>query len=206
MAEVTIKYDDAQLRRVQRLLRDVPNAMPKAVSTAINKTAASTKVEIARRIAAQAKIKQKGIKKGIWIKKATYSRWQALLNITSRKIPIIYLKSRKTKKGVTYQGPGDVYANKQKISSGGLILSAFKQTMPKSGHKGIFLRRLGAKHRKKGRKWTGGLKIDELFGPSPAELFEGAVGIAKQVAGSINEKLSKNINSQIDYILSKRKG
>jgi len=196
MAEssVTVKADEQQLRRVQKLLREVPNKMPQAMSRAINKTGTSTKAEIARLIAANAKIKQKGIKKGIRMKKATRSRWLATLNITSRRIPLIYLKTRKTKKGVTYQGPGDVYANKQKIGKAGLITSAFKQKMPSSGHKGIFLRRINKR-----------LPIDELFGPSPAELFEGVKGIAKQVTRSANEKLSKNIDAKLNYILEKRK-
>lgn len=197
MAEssVSIKLDERQMQRVQRLLRAVPREVPKIMSRAINKTAKSTKVEIARLIAAKAKIPIKGIKKGIGMKKATRRRWLATLNITSRHIPLIYLKTGKTKKGVTYRGPGDVYAHKQKVEvSGGLIPSAFKQAMPGSGHKGVFLRRTNKR-----------LPIDELFGPSAAELFEGVKGIAKQVMRSANEKLTKNIDSQINYVLEKRK-
>ena len=204
-SSVSVKLDEQQFRRIQSLLRAVPNKIPQVMSGAINKTAASTKVEIARLIAAKAKMKQKGIKKGIWIQKATRRRWLATLNITSRRIPLIYLKVRKTKKGVVYQGPGDVYANKQKIGKAGLIASAFKQKMPKSGHKGVFLRRAGAKHKMKKGGWTGALPIDELFGPSIGELFEGAMGIVMQTTKSIHEKLSKNIDAQIKYILEKRK-
>lgn len=197
MAEssVSVKLDERQMRRVQRLLREVPREVPKIMSRALNKTAKSSKAEIARLIAAKAKIPQKGVKKGIRMKKATRNRWLATLNITSRRIPLIYLKASKTKKGVTYRGPGDVYAHKQKVEAGGgFIPSAFKQAMPGSGHKGIFLRRTKKR-----------LPIDELFGPSPAELFEGVKGIAKQVMRSTNEKLSKNIDAQINYVLEKRK-
>jgi len=194
-SSVSVKLDEQQFQRIQSLLRTVPREVPKVMSRAINKTATSSKAEIARLVAAKAKIPQKGIKKGIWLKKATQRRWLATLNITSRRIPLIYLKPGKTKKGVTYRGPGDVYAHKQKVQmSGGQILSAFKQTMPGSGHKGVFLRR--TKKRK---------PIDELFGPSVAELFEGVAGIAKQVKRSANEKLTKNIDAQIKYILEKRK-
>lgn len=197
MAEssVSVKLNERQMRRVQNLLREVPRAVPMIMSRSINKTAKSTKAETARLIAANAKISQKGIKKGIWMKKATRRRWLATLNITSRRIPLIYLRPGKTKKGVTYRGPGDVYANKQKVaSSGGLILSAFKQVMPGSGHKGVFLRRTKKR-----------LPIDELFGPSAAELFEGVAGISKQVKRSANEKLTKNIDAQINYVLEKRR-
>lgn len=196
MAEssVSVKLNERQMRRVQRLLREVPREVPKIMSRALNKTATSAKVEIARLIAAKANIKVKGVKKGIWIQKATRRRWLASLTVTSRRIPLIYLKARKTKYGFSYQGPGDVYANKQKIGKGGLIAGAFKQKIPKSGHKGIFLRRTKKR-----------LPIDELFGPSAAELFEGVAGIAKQVMRSANEKLSKNIDAQINYILEKRK-
>ena len=197
MAEssVSVKLDERQMRRVQSLLREVPREVPKIMSRALNRTGTSTKAEVARIVAAVAKIPVKGVKKGIWMKKATRRRWLATLNVTSRRIPLIYLKAGKTKKGVTYRGPGDVYAHKQKVEvSGGLIRSAFKQAMPGSGHKGVFLRRIKKR-----------LPIDELFGPSPAELFEGVKGIAKQVMRSANEKLTKNIDSQINYVLEKRK-
>lgn len=197
MAEssVSVKLNERQMQRVQSLMREVPREVPKIMSRSINKTATSSKAEIARLIAANVKIPQKGIKKGIRIKKATRRRWLATLNITSRRIPLIYLRPGKTKKGVTYRGPGDVYAHKQKVaSSGGLIKSAFKQVMPGSGHKGVFLRRTKKR-----------LPIDELFGPSVAELFEGVRGIARQVKRSANEKLTKNIDAQINYVLEKRK-
>lgn len=188
MAEaVEVKYDKAQLERVRRLLREVPNQMSTVMSRGINRTARSAIVEIARRIAAKAKIKQTAIKKGITLHKATRRIWQATLDLTKKRIPLIVFKARQTKKGISYQI--------EKAGGRKRIPSAFIQTMP-SGHKGVFRRHMPTTKR---------LPIIEPLGPSIGSLFEGAAGIAKDVQKSTAKKLEKNIDAQIKYILEKRR-
>ena len=222
MADVEIKFDEAKLKMIQQMLADFPKEMPKVMSRALNKTGTSVKTEIVRKLAASSKMKQKDVKKGISTKKATYKRWQYDINIMGKKIPLIYFRAKERKRTVTIKTTlkqsvflfykvfkprfgleaifKKQYTIKRKL---GFVTAdtgrgrksypkAFIATM-KSGHKGVF-------------KSTGrGSAIRQLYGPSAGELFEGAAGIATEVQNSAMEKLEKNIDSQIDLILNKRK-
>jgi len=183
---IEVKFDEKKLRELQRLLRSVPQELPGLMSKAINRTATSVKAEIARRISAKVKITQKAVKKGMVIRKASRKRWFATVSVGHKRIPLVYFGARQTKKGVSYRI--------EKSGPRKFIKSAFKQTMPVSGHIGVFKR-------------TGGnrLPIVQLLGPSPAGVFEGAAEIARQVIASSKKTLEKNIDSQVAFILSRRK-
>ena len=222
MADVAIKFDEAKLRMVRDILADIPRAMPKVMSRALNKTGTSSKAEIVRLIAKRSKLKQKDVKKSIRVKKATYNRWRYDINIWGRGIPLIRFRARERKKKVTIKttlrqamflfykvfrprfGLQAVFKKQYTIRRKlGFVTAdtglgrkqypkAFIATM-KSGHRGVFVR-------------TGrGRTIAELYGPSAGRLFEGAGQISNQVQQSAMAKLEKNIDSQIKYLLSKRK-
>jgi len=187
MAVLTeVKFDEEKLRQIQRLLRAVPQELPGVMSRAINRTATSVKTEIARRISAKVKITQAAVKRSLLIRKATRRRWVATISVGHKRIPLIHFGARQTKKGVSYriekQGPRKS------------IKSAFIQTMPVSGHIGAF-KRTGPKR----------LPIVQLLGPSPASVFERAGEIARQVIASSRQTLEKNVDSQIAFVLSRRK-
>ncbi|MHC4617213.1 MAG: phage tail protein [Planctomycetota bacterium] len=195
-AMVEVRYDKAELQRVRRILKDIPGALPGVMSRAVNRTAGSTKVEIARRISAESGIKVSAVKKGIFLHRATRRSWVAVLDIIRKRIPLIRFKgSRRTKRGVKAPpGIRPLYLGRKKLPvTGGLIPSAFKQTMP-SGHTGFF------------RRWrpsTRRLPIAEIYGPSPGDVFEGAGDIARQVTRSTEQTLERNIDSQVRYVLEK---
>lgn len=188
---VDIKFDEAKLRQVRYMLRDIPKAMPKVMSRSINRTSKSAVVEIARQIAGNVKITQAVVKKGIKVQKATYTRWRAWLDLNTKRIPLIKFRARQIKKGVSYQikkGGG-----RQRITE---PPRPFIQTMPASGHVGVFKR-----HTERTRR----LPIVQLYGPSVAGVFEGASGIATDVQRTTAKRLVKNIDSQVAYILNKRR-
>ena len=81
MADVEIKFDEKRLDEIRKMLRDIPNAMPKVMSRGINRTQKSSLSEIAKKIAAEITLKQKTIKKSIRLESATYTRWQAKINL-----------------------------------------------------------------------------------------------------------------------------
>lgn len=182
---VEIRFDEAKLARIRRMLRAVPAGLPRVVSRAINRTATSARANIVRLIAAKAKIKQKGIRKGISLRKATYRRWLAHLNVYGRRIPLIHFGARQIRTGVSY-----------KIEKAGprkRIQSAFVQTMP-SGHKGVF---------KRHRPTTKRLPIVQRYGPSVGAVYEGSGRLAKKVKEEAHKKLVKNIDDQVNLALSK---
>jgi len=190
MAEklVEIEYDEARLARVRKMLRDIPQGMPRVMSRAINRTTTSARTEIARRISGQVKIKISDVRKGITIHKATYSRWQATLNLFTRRIPLIKFGARQLKKGVSYQI--------SKIEGRKRITEAprpFIQTMP-SSHVGVF-RRTGPQR----------LPIVQLMGTSIGSVFEHGGTVAPDVQKETSKKLEKNIDDQVKLILARKR-
>ena len=182
MADVEIKLDEAKLRRVQEMLRDIPKGMPKVMYRALDRTQKSTLAEIARRIAAEIKVKQSGVKKGIKITRPTYTRWQARLGIGGTvkdvsegkhlgrkkgRIPLIYFGAKQTKKGVSYQISRQ--GGRKKITE---TPAPFIQTM--NTFRGVFRRRTK-------KRWP----VTHLYGPSLVGVFEGAAGIAEDVQPSL---------------------
>lgn len=185
-----IKFDEKELDEIRKMLRGIPNAMPKVISRGINRTTTSTRAEIARRIAAEVKIIQSAVKKGIKVLKATQARWRADLDLLTKRIPLIKFGARPLKKGVSYRISKS--GGQKKITD---PARPFKQTM-KSGHVGIFRRKTPE---------TAQLPIVELKGPSVGGVFEGAAGIAAEVQESSSQKLTKNIDRQLAFILSRRR-
>jgi uncharacterized FlaG/YvyC family protein len=185
-----IKFDEKRLDEIRRMLRDIPNAMPKVISRGINRTTTSTRAEIARQISAEVKITQSAVKKGIKVTKATQTRWQADLDLFAKRIPLIKFGAKQLKKGVSYRISKS--GGRKKITD---PARPFIQTLP-SGHKGVFRRKTPGTKR---------LPIVQLKGPSIGGVFEGAAGIAAEVQESSSLKLTKNIDRQIAFILSRRR-
>lgn len=200
-----IKFDEKRLAEVQRLLRDIPKAMPKVMSRGINRTTTSTRAEITKKIAAEVTLKQKTIKKSIRVEKATYTRWQAMIDLglsakgiaagrglgrKEGRIPLISFKASQRKKGtrkLTYQVSKT--GGKQTFTEKPL---PFITTM--STFKGVFAR-VGKER----------FPVEHFYGPAIGGVFEGAAGIAAEVQASSGQKLEKNIDAEIAFILSRRK-
>ncbi len=191
MAEqlVEIKYDEAKLARVRKMLRDIPQGMPRVMSKAINRTATSARAEISRRISGRVKINISAVKKGIALHRASYSRWQAVLDLVTRRIPLIKFGAKQLKTGVSYQI--SKLEGRKRVTEPPY---PFIQTMP-SGHRGVFRRH---------RPTTKRLPIIQLLGPSIGAVFEGAGKIAADVQQETSKKLEKNIDDQVKFILARR--
>lgn len=181
---VEIEYDAKSLRRVEKMLQGIPNALPKVVSRAINRTASPAKSEISQGIREKINATAKRVNERINIIKATYNNWIATIHISRRRLPLMAFGAKQTAKGVSY-----------KIKRNGsreFIPHAFIATM-KSGHEGVFE-----------RDWMERLPITEKFGPSIGEQFRNLPSLIRRVTDSAYERLEHNIDSQIDYLLMRR--
>jgi len=211
---IEIKLDKRALARVQLMLKEVPREMPAIISRSINQTAQSAKAEITRRLAAEVNLPQNRIRQGIVIHKAARKSWQAVIDVFSKRIPLIFFAARRLKKGVSYQ-ISKAEGRKQIKEDPATV---FIQTMP-SGHKGVFrrvgpalwrgakslywrreIRKVGGKSHRIGR-----LPIVQLLGPSLGALFEGAAGLARDVVIKSYRELERNIDAQIKWVLGKLK-
>ena len=177
-----IKYDDAKIKRLQRELKNLPRALPKIMSRALNRTALSARTEVSRSLAGRIGLRIKDVRQRVVMQKASYSNWRSAIRISSRRLPIIRFGARQTAKGVTYK------QGRQRV----LIRHAFIATMP-SGHRGIFKRKGGAR-----------LPIAELRGPSLAQVFTGAQDEANRIYQASLARLEKNVNDQVNLILRKK--
>lgn len=202
---VEIKFDEKKLNEIRRMLRSIPNAMPKAMKWAINKTQISARAEIVKKIAAEVTLKQKAIRKSIRIEKATNTRWQAIIKLgmdahgiaagkhlgrKEGRIPLISFKASQRKKGkrkLTYQVSKT--GGRETFTETPL---PFIQTI--NTYRGVF-RRVGEDR----------FPVEGVYGPSIGGVFEGAAGIAAEVQESTGRKLETNIDRQVAFILSRRK-
>jgi hypothetical protein len=196
---VEVKYDETQLRRIQKMLRDVPRGMATVMPRAINRTTTSAKVQIGREIAAEVVLTQATVKKNILQTKASRDRWVGELHISPRRIPLINFKATHLKKGgVSYQI--ERAGGRQKIAG------AFKATMG-SGHEGVFIRKYYYQdlYRASGQS-VRRMPIRELRGPSLGVVFDESPSIVNSVMSQTGRTLEKNVDSQAEYLLNKWKG
>jgi hypothetical protein len=157
---------------------------PAGMRRAMKRAATSARAEIVRLMVADlgGGITAKYVRNEIKVRSDEKS---ASLEVEGFRIPLIQFKARGPEpsrgrgRGVTYSLGG----------SRGRVASAFITTMP-SGHRGVFQRTT------KTRK-----PIVELRGPSLTRVFDKYAPVAARQAG---ESLAKNIQSEIQYAMSRR--
>lgn len=226
---IHIKIDERQLAKIQKLLKNVPKGMPKAMSRGINKTALWARTRIARKIKEKSSLKVGDIRNAIKLRKATLKTWSAILDIDDERIPLIKFKAKQSKKKHTFlagakqsawlyynifkpkYGPAAAFSMSYRVTrmfpvvtyemfnQKKEITDAFIGTMP-SGHRGIFRRRAFGEGGEGGRH-----PLYELQGPSVGKLFEGSAGIARRVQIAASLKLTDNIHTQVGLLLKKRR-
>lgn len=192
---VTVEINEKQMRNYTQTLGDMSRKLPVVLVRSLNRTIKKAKVDTSRAIGREVRLKQGDIKKGIQIRKASKGRLVAIMKLSKKRYGLIKFAARQLKKGVSY-------AIKR---SGGRrrLRTAFRQTMPVRGHKGVFRRK---------RPSTPRLPIMELRGPSIAGVFQGGImnrlfgtsKMARQIKKLIRRNLAKNIDGQIKSILRKR--
>jgi len=177
-----IKFDDVKLKQVQRVLRDIPKALPKVMSRGLNRTATSARTQISRSLAKEIGLKIKDVRGKLSLQRATYSNWRSAVGVSSKRFGLIKFRARQTKKGVTYK------KGRKRI----LFRHAFIATM-KTGHRGVFLRKGPAR-----------LPIQELKGPSLAQVYKGARDDVNRIQAESAKRLAKNIHDQVNLILKRK--
>ena len=152
---------------------------PRALSRALNRTAGAGVTVTVRALAADTGMPQKDIRPKIYSTHATFDNQVARFGASIRPIPLIKLGARQAGLGVTWRTPG---------GSGGDIPHAFITMMPRSGHRGVFLRR----SRKR-------LPIGEQTGPSLAQLLAkpALVGVVTQ---RVLEAMPANLDHEVSFL------
>ena len=195
-----IRFDDEKLKQVQRVLRDIPKALPKVMSKGLNKTVMSARTKFARSLSKRIGIKVGRVRKYLIVKRATYSYWRSAIKVSNKRIPLIEFRARQTKKGVTYKD----YVTGER----GFVRHAFITQM-RSGHRGVFIRgrstqlSTGYDYMGRPRKWR--LPIYEELGKPFSEVFKDYKDSDGYHLVKVSETiLQKSIHDQVELILRRK--
>jgi hypothetical protein len=210
-----IHIDQAKLAELWEILG--PNNFRRAATGAINKTIATGKAKITDRIFATLNVKRKAISDVITLKRATQAELEGKITITGKSIRITDYKGVKL-------GGGGVTAQFRLDRPPLQFKHAFQAIMKANGgsHTGIFFRttHLPTKGPNMGKGkltpqgFAGRLSISELRGPSVLSMLQTssasgaglATAIAEEEIAKLGVVLEKNIASQVDRFLERKKG
>lgn len=182
---MSIEHFARDLGELRRDLEALGAQGPIVAARAVNRAATSGRAAMAQAIRADAGLSSQAVKDAIRIEKATKSRPKAVVEVAGRRIPLIAFQARGPEpsrgrgRGVSYRLPG----------GRGRVPDAFIATM-RSGHRGVFKRRQGAKR----------LPVTELHGPSIPHVFEKRFAVFLDAA---DKALVKNLASEISFAQSK---
>ncbi len=184
-----VTVDQAQVDSVLRMLSGIQRDADLAIVRALNKTVSAAKTATAKGIGQTVTLKAKVIKEDMRISKASAQRLSATLHLKYKLTPAILFTNRKLRKGVSLK----VFKNKSSVR-----LTHYFYAEMESGHRGIFSRREVSSG-----IYVARLEIDELFGPSITTVYEKTSGLAQQVEAESADRLQRELNSQINFILNR---
>lgn len=194
--DLEIKYDKRQISRVAGMLSAVPKELPGVMSRGINKTLSRGKTIVKNKIAKVSTMQKKYIGRGIKVVKATRSLWEGHLLLSNKATPGIAFMpkmfavgrgKKRLKLGITLKF--------WKGESRKVFRHAFITKM-KQGHKGVFIRA------ERGSGRVKRLPIEEIWGPSVSDVAENE---QLKIKESLGNELEKQIHSQIQYVLYKKR-
>ena len=191
-----IQIDESQFRRVQDILQHLPNKIPQAVSSAINRASESARTEAVRKAREDYVIQASGVRETIDIRKASANNLFASMLSRGRPRPLSMFKIRPGRRGSAQ------LIAQVKRGGGGTIRGAFVARMrevgfgrgrrlaePGQGHEAVF-RRLGKQRN----------PIEESYGPSVPQMLQSPT-INKFIQDKAVETLNKSLEHEINRIL-----
>ncbi|MCP4591821.1 MAG: hypothetical protein GY842_13880 [bacterium] len=181
---VDIQVDEAQLRDVEQLLRDVPRGTEKAVVGATNDTAKKVKTRMSKAIRDRVFIKKKDIDKHLRVRRATSGHPSATIVLSkSKRLGLQRFGARQIKKGVTYR---------------------ISRTEGRSRIEGAFIVKSRGGHVFK-RKGASRLPIGIRRGPSAWGVFLVA-DLGKQIEADAAQLLHDAVDRRVKFLLLKKAG
>lgn len=185
-----IEVDARGIEQAQELLKDIPGASKKAVSTALRKSLRNAKKEAVKKVRERYTIRKAG-----YVSRTIKMKVENMTGILSSKGPVNDLSYFKTnpKTVPKRRPPKGKYLYSQVVKGqGGTIAHAFLAKM-KSGHVGVFQRAgRGANN--------ASLPISKLSGPSTPQML-GSPSVTEFIAKKMLERMDKNLEHEIDAFL-----
>lgn len=186
---ISVTVDKRQLRDVERLLAEVGGSVNQVLVRAVNKVATSARAHIVTAMWQMTPLTQTELRKRyVTLHKATSRRMDALIRVRGGRIPVIRLKPKQTRSGVSYSGG----RGRGRV----LIPDAFISLMPARSYRGVF-RRAGQSRLPIGEERTAG--VLEAFAASP-EMNRASLD------GMIARKLEREVHVQTGLVIERRRG
>lgn len=185
-----IEVDARGIEQAQELLKDIPGASKKAVSTALRKSLRNAKKEAVKKVRERYTIRKAG-----YVSRTIKMKVENMTGILSSKGPVNDLSYFKTnpKTVPKRRPPKGKYLYSQVVKGqGGTIAHAFLAKM-KSGHVGVFQR---AGHGAS----NASLPISKLSGPSTPQML-GSPSVTEFIGKKMLERMDKNLEHEIDAFL-----
>lgn len=193
---VRIELDRMDVERLKADLRHIKDGMPISVMRAINRTLPGVRTDMVTIARREYNVKAKAARGNISIRKASKAQLSGNVTSTGKPIKLINFGVRPTtpqpkrKKPITVE----VIRNKREPVGGGAFVAVMN-----SGHKGVFWRA------KKGGVKVGRLPIHELTGPRIEDLYA-RPEITAQIQRQADERMTKELEHQADYLFKQRMG
>lgn len=186
MADITLQFDEAQLKALQVEMRGWPKGLQKAMSLSINDTTKQIRGQMASDLTKTINMKRRDVVPLISRTFARVSKLSANVHMKeSARVPLVKFGGRQTTRGVSY---------KIKKSGGReRIPTAFGPEVPKL-NKQVY--------RREGKPR---LPIVKLHGPSAAVAFIGEE-LDKKTEIDADALLFKNLNRRVRFLLLKKAG
>lgn len=180
-----ISLTSNQIERIEKLLGNISDKVPKVIYRAINRAAASAKTEFGRKVREKYYVTQKAVLDTIDVKQAYLTDPTAEVKSSGHNIPLYSFR-------VTPKDPQPLRKKpvvvRVKRGGGGEVRSAFVAKM-KSGHFGVFER--AGKRR---------LPIGELYGP-PVPIMMGNPSVIEWVETKAIGVLGNRLDHEITRAL-----
>lgn len=219
MTRLTVKIDEKQIRRLQRVFKQFPKEIGRVMQHSINRTATRTRKSIVDILSAKNPgLKKKDIRKSVRFgSRATRKRWSARINVTGRGIPIINMGAklgRLTKMSfvMSVRQSGWFFKNILQPKFAGAAVYKRQYTVTRKVRKGMsykegnrtisldgtgaFVATMSSGHKGifQRREGFGGRAVREMYGPSVGEMLL-RTGTTLQ---RVESQTEKNLETEID--------
>ena len=207
MTQLTVQLNKSELRAVHSMLRGVEKSIGVVIQQSVNRTLTGVRTDSTNEVAKVITPTKRVIRKSMTLQRMTAKDGRAFFKCRGKPLNLIHFKARQTQKGVTVQV----------LKSGGrkLIPHAFKT---KIKNELVAVRQYKGERRKwvkKGgsHKWYGTLPNQYRF-PNEHLRFLTSLAIPAvlghkptidEVLRLCDVRLSKNLNTRLNYELSKLK-
>jgi len=202
---LTIRLDPKQLRRIQTELKQMPGGVRRVLRTSISRTLTTGRTKISRAVRDQLNLRLATVNKRIIVHRprggADAPGGRIEIEASTPTLMSFGAKEKRSRgRGARTGRPRGVQVQILKREPPKLIREAFIRT-GRGAQPQVFVRERGVISRVSGRE-----RLKVLFGPSPAGVLRGSgERRLKVVTRDLHNVFERNVTSQVDRLLQRRK-